>query len=156
MQRKTVQRLAAASTAAAVGLAAWSGLAQADEPPIRVVDESSVQVDDRIRINAKPGAQVISYHLVVQPGAQSAWHYHPGPHLVSVRSGTVKIYETDCSSRTYRTGTGFFDPGATNQPHIHMLRNPGPGVAEVVITDVRTDDLRKAIVVDPQPATCPG
>lgn len=50
---------------------------------------------------------------------------HPGPHLVSVKGGTVEIYETHCGAPTpYPKGSGFFDPGPTNQPHVHTLRNP--------------------------------
>ncbi|MBW3615792.1 MAG: hypothetical protein KY439_10870 [Actinobacteria bacterium] len=159
MKRKTSNRVAAVMTVAVTGLAAWSGLAQATGPGaqgINRVEESNVRVDDPIRIKQKGGSQVIVAHITVEPGGHTPWHYHPGPHIVSVRTGTVEVYETDCSSRSYPTGTGFFDPGRIRHPHVHTLRNPSPTErAEVVITDIRTeDDLRPTVVVEPPPATC--
>ncbi len=139
-------------------MAAWSGLAQATAPGaagIGRTEESNVRVEDPIRVKANQGAQVIVAHITVQPGGHTPWHYHPGPHLVSVRTGTVQVYETDCTATTYPAGTGFFDPGGTPRPHVHTLRNPSQEQpAEVVITDVRDGDLRPTVVVEPQPAPC--
>ncbi|MBW3649467.1 MAG: hypothetical protein KY458_02765 [Actinobacteria bacterium] len=160
MQRQNMRRLAAVVTVAATGVAAWSGLAQATGPGaqgINRVEESNVRVEDDIRIKEKGGSQVIVAHITVEPGGHTPWHYHPGPHIVSVRTGTVEVYETDCTSRSYAAGTGFFDPGPTRRPHVHTLRNPSSTQrAEIVITDIRSDgDLRPTVVVEPQPATCP-
>lgn len=143
-------------TASAV--AGWAGLAQATgtgSHGLTRVEESNVRVDEPIRIKANEGAQVITSHITLQPGGHAPWHYHPGPHIVSVRSGTVEVYETDCTSTRYAAGVGFFDPGDTRHTHVHTLRNPSSTEsAEIVITDVRTDDLRPAVVADPQPAPC--
>lgn len=158
MQNKNVRRATAVLAVAAGGLALWSGLAQATgtgSHGITRSEESNVRVEDDIRIKAKEGAQVIVAHITVQPGGHTPWHYHPGPHIVSVKTGTVEIYETDCSSTSYPAGTGFFDPGPTRRPHVHTLRNPSATeTAEVVITDIRTDDLRPTVAADPQPAPC--
>ncbi len=152
------QRLAATLTVVAVGLTSWSSLARATGTGthgVARVEESNVQVDDRIRIRTKGESQVIVAHITVEPGGHTPWHYHPGPHIVSVKTGTVKIYETDCSVRKYKAGTGFFDPGPTHEPHIHTLRNPSQTqTAEVIVTDIREDDLRPTIVAEPQPAPC--
>ncbi len=158
MKIQKTHRLVAAFVVAAGGVAAWAGLAQANGTGthgIARVEESNVQVDDRIRINEKAGARVIVAHITVEPGGHTPWHYHPGPHIVSVRSGTVEVYETDCSFTSYPTGTGFFDPGGTHRPHVHTLRNPSAtDPAEVVITDIRSDDMRPTIAVNPQPTPC--
>ncbi len=158
MQRKNVNRVAAVLTVAAGGVAVWSGLAQANGTGthgIARVEESSVRVEDRIRIKEKRGSQVIVAHITVEPGGHTPWHYHPGPHIVSVKTGTVEIYETDCTSRSYPARTGFFDPGSTRRPHIHTLRNPSEtDRAEVVITDIRSDDPRPTVLADPPPAPC--
>jgi quercetin dioxygenase-like cupin family protein len=135
-----------------------TGLAQANGTGahgLNRVEEANVRVADDIRIKEKDGAQVITSHITLRPGGHAPWHYHPGPHIVSVRTGTVQVYETDCSFRTYPAGTGFFDPGDTRQTHVHTLRNPSATEpAEVVITDIRTDDLRPTVVADPQPGSC--
>ncbi len=158
MQGKNVHRLAAGVTMAVASVAVWAALAHATGTGthgIRRVEESNVRVDDRIRINEKPGSRVIVAHITVDPRGHTPWHYHPGPHIVSVRSGTVEVYETDCSVTSYPAGTGFYDPGRTNQPHIHTLLNPSATEpAEVVITDIRSGDLRPTITADPQPAPC--
>ncbi len=158
MRTQKTNRLAATFVVVAGGVAAGAGAAQATGPGaqgIVRVEESNVRVDDRIRINEKPGARVIVAHITVEPGGHTPWHYHPGPHIVSVRSGTVEVYETDCRFTSYPTGTGFFDPGPTHQPHVHTLRNPSEtDPAEVVITDIRSDDLRPTIAVNPQPTPC--
>ena len=158
MQRKKLNRVAMAAVVAAGGMAGWSGLAQANGTGthgISRVEEANVRVDDRIRIKEKRGSQVIVAHITVEPGGHTPWHYHPGPHIVSVRTGTVEVYETDCSSTSYPAGTGFFDPGSTRRPHVHTLRNPSATArAEVVITDIRSGDLRPTIPADPQPAPC--
>lgn len=158
MSRRSVKQVAAVLVVAGSGVAAWSGLAQATGTGthgISRVEESNVRVDDPVRIKEKNGAQVIVAHITVQPRGHTPWHYHPGPHIVSVKSGTVVVYETDCSFRSYPAGSGFFDPGETRHTHVHTLLNPSTTeTAEVVITDVRTDDLRPTVAIDPQPAPC--
>ena len=157
MERKQVRRIAAAlALAAGSGVAVGSRVALAHGPLVRT-EISSVRVQDRIRINEKPGSQVITATITVPPGGHTPWHYHPGPHLVSVKSGEVEIWETHCGTPTpYPKGLGFFDPGPTNQPHVHTLRNPSATeTAEVVITDIRSqEDLRPTVIVDPQPPLC--
>ena len=158
MEIKKVNRALAVSMFAVAAVAAWSGLALGSgtgQHGLVRTEESNVTVNDRIQINEKAGSQVIVAHITVEPGGHTVWHYHPGPHIVSVKRGTVEVYETDCTFTSYPTGTGFFDPGATHHPHIHTLRNPSPTEpAEVVITDIRSGDLRPAVAADPQPEPC--
>lgn len=143
----------------------WPGLASAHGPGAQGLTptvESDVSVEGPIRINVTGDARVITTHISVAPGGHTAWHYHPGPHFVSVRTGTVVVYETDCTIRgIFPAGTGFFDPGSTSPSHvqtsrdIHTLRNvPGSGAAEVVITDIREHGQPPTVPVVPQPAPC--
>lgn len=159
MRRSRVCRAGAVAVVTAGGLAVWSGLAQADGAGAHGLDPvlvSSVQVDEPIRIKEKEGARVIVTRITVRPGGHTPWHYHPGPHVVSVKSGTVTVFETDCTPTSYSANSGFFDPGSTRKPHVHTLRNLSPDVpAEVVITDLRSqDDLRPTVPVDPPAAPC--
>ncbi len=155
--------LAVAATAGV--LFGWSGLASAHGPGaqgLTPVVEANVAVNGPIRINAKENARVITTHITVAPGGHTGWHSHPGPHFVSVRTGTVVVYETDCSIRgTFPAGTGFFDPGSTSPSHvqasrdIHTLRNPSPTeAAEVIITDIREGGQPPTVNVAPQPPSC--
>ena len=158
MQRKNANRVAAMLTVAVGTVTVWTGLAQASGTGthgITRLEESNVRVEDKIRIKEKRGSQVIVAHITVKPRGHTPWHYHPGPHIVSVKTGTVEIYETDCTKKSYPAGTGFFDPGSTARPHIHTLLNPSKEhSAEVVITDIRSDDLRPTVAADPQPEPC--
>lgn len=158
MDPKKSNRGLAVLAVALTAVGGWAGLAWASGTGAHGVartEESNVRIADPIRINEKAGAQVMMAHITVEPGGHTAWHYHPGPHIVTVEKGSVEVYETDCTFTGYAAGTGFFDQGLTRHPHIHTLRNPSlTESAEVVITDIRTDDLRPAVVVDPQPDPC--
>lgn len=152
------KRRGAALAVVACGVGAWSGIALASGiggHGITRTEDASVVVDGAIRIKEKSGSRVTVSHITVEPGGHTLWHYHPGPHIVSVRRGTVEVFETDCSSRVYPTGTGFYDEGPSNQRHVHTLRNPSATEpAEVVITDVRGDDPRLTVAAEPPPAPC--
>lgn len=148
-----LRRAAVAATLAAAAVAVPSGLGHATgtaQHGVARVGEADVKVADRIRMNEKRARTCSS-----RTSRCSPWQYHPGPHIVAVKKGAVQIYEVDCSLTTYPAGTGFFDPGPTQQPHVHTLRNPSATEpAEVVITDVRSGDPRPTVVVDQQPEPC--
>lgn len=159
--------MAAAMVTALVAsvLVSWMGTASAHGPGghgLTPVVESNVAVEGPIRINMRDDANVITTHITVAPGGHTPWHYHPGPHFVSVRTGTVEVYETDCTVRgIFPQDTGFFDPGSTSPSHIqtardiHTLRNPSATeAAEVIITDVREQGQPPTIPVSPQPPSC--
>lgn len=153
------RRAAAIITVSAVGgLATWAGMAGANTKPkppvINVVSRDVVVVDDPIHINMSRGSEVTTTHLSVDVGAHTAWHYHPGPHVVAVTAGTVTVYETDCSVRgAFAKGQGFFDPGSDQPRGVHTLYNPGPDVAHVLITDVRERGQQLTVPAVPQPTS---
>lgn len=152
--RPKTTALVAAATA---GVLLWPGLASANGPGahgLTPVVESNVAVEGPIRINVRDDARVITTHIKVAPGGHTAWHHHPGPHFVSVRSGTVEVHETDCTPRgTFGVGQGFFDPGSgPSHVHasrdVHSLKNSSKTVpAEIVITDIREGGQPTAIFV---------
>lgn len=154
------RRAVAVLTVAALGgLTAWTGLAIADNGTspsgINVGDQDTVVVDDTIHVNMRRGTQVITTRLTVRPGGHTAWHYHPGPHVVAVTTGEVVVYETDCTVRgsgSFEAGEGFFDPGTDKPRRVHTLYNPpGNGDAELVITDFREPGENLTVPVDLDP-----
>ncbi len=155
--RKTA---AVVAIAALGGLAGWAGLAGAGaQVGVSVVPGSTataVVKEDPIRINMHRGTEVTTRRIRVEVGGHTSWHYHPGPHVVAVTTGTVTVYETDCTERgVFAAGEGFFDPGSHRPRHIHALYNTGQEVAEVVITDFREPGRKLTVDADPQPAaTC--
>lgn len=124
MQKKNVNWVTVVLAVVACGVAASSGLALASGTGTRGVtrvEESTVRVADDIQIKQKGGSQVIVAHITVQPGGHTPWHYHPGPHIVTVKTGTVEIYETDCGPPQELPGRHWLlRPGrdaATPHPH---------------------------------------
>ena len=85
------------------------------------------------RASAPNGAEVYVQHLSLGANQVFAWHTHPGPVVVTVRSGSL-IYQdagpNACRDRTYTAGKGFVDPGFD---HVHRVI-AGPSGAEIYST----------------------
>ncbi|MGH9042506.1 MAG: cupin domain-containing protein [Acidimicrobiia bacterium] len=71
-------------------------------------------------------------HVVLQPGADSGWHTHPGTALDIVTSGTMTWYfgGADCDPVTVDAGSAVFVPGGV----AHKARNEGSKPADVYVT----------------------
>ena len=79
------------------------------------------------------GAEVYVQHLSLGPNLVFAWHTHPGPVVVTVRSGSLTYQDGGpnmCRNRTYTAGEGFVDPGFG---HVHRVI-AGPSGAEIYST----------------------
>jgi len=82
------------------------------------------------------------------------WHSHPGPVLVTVKSGTAIWYEAtdpDCAPHVYPAGTAFVEPVNS----VHTVQNE---------SDVEEMELNNTFILpvsadrridQPQPANCP-
>jgi quercetin dioxygenase-like cupin family protein len=147
--------LGAAVVAATVlivsGLALASGSGQHD---VTRADDAKTGLADGVHVKTAGPSEVTTYHITVAAGGHTPWHYHPGPHIVQVKTGTIRVYQTDCSFKTYTAGQGFFDPGHTAPPMVHIAHNAEATEAVLVVTDIREADKRLAVVVDPQPKAC--
>jgi quercetin dioxygenase-like cupin family protein len=84
---------------------------------------------DGIKMKIKGPVDVAVAQLSFDPGGTTGWHSHPGPVLVTVKSGTVTRYLADgCVRETFTVGQGFVElPG-----HVHMVRNEGATPAQTV------------------------
>ncbi len=86
------------------------------------------------------------------PGGSSGWHHHPGVVLVSVVSGSVREYSTDCTYVDHAAGEAFVEGSDDSL----IVRNVGSGDAVVdatFIVPTRTPPTGLRID-DPQPAGC--
>jgi hypothetical protein len=59
---------------------------------------------DKVKFQTKDFTDVRIQRLDFAPGSFSGWHHHPGIVLVTVASGSVTLWKSDCSSTTYGPG----------------------------------------------------
>ena len=72
------------------------------------------------------GVDVVTQSISLAPGGTTGWHGHPGPVLVTVRSGELTVVYADdstCQGTTYTTGQSFIDFGNVR---VHTALNRGP------------------------------
>jgi hypothetical protein len=56
---------------------------------------------DRVKFQTKDATDVRVQRIDFAPGAHSGWHHHPGIVIVAVASGSVTLWQADCTSVTY-------------------------------------------------------
>src|SRR2546425_1022292 len=55
-------------------------------------------------LKSHDNTDIVVVSIVVTPGGNSGWHYHPGPVLVTVKTGTITFYMGDdpsCSAHVH-------------------------------------------------------
>ncbi len=83
-----------------------------------------VNIPATIKLEAHGDLRVVDQELTILPGGHTGWHSHPGPVLVTVKSGTFRFQETDCSYVDYVAGDTVVDEGGG---HVHIGHNPSAG-----------------------------
>jgi quercetin dioxygenase-like cupin family protein len=87
-----------------------------------------------VKLQTKDGLDIVTQQIVIAPGGTTGWHSHPGPVLVTVKSGELTLVYADdatCQGRTYRAGESFVDRG---DEHVHTALNRGSVNAELWAT----------------------
>ena len=77
-----------------------------------------------VELNSPDNTDIAVANIGITTGGSSGWHYHPGPVLVVVKSGTVTFYSSDdrdCSPKVHPAGTSFIEPGGV----VGNARNEG-------------------------------
>jgi quercetin dioxygenase-like cupin family protein len=72
-----------------------------------------------VKFQTKAPVDFATNQVTIQPGGSSGWHSHPGVTLVSVASGSVVRYDTDCTATVFPTGSAFVEPAG----HVLLVRN---------------------------------
>jgi quercetin dioxygenase-like cupin family protein len=99
------------------------------------------------------GADVFVQHLSLGANQVFPWHTHPGPVVVTVRSGSLTYQDSGpnaCRDRIYSAGQGFVDPGFG---HVHRVI-AGPTGAEIYGTFFLPPGSENHLVVAPAPDAC--
>ena len=108
----------------------------------------------QVKLKTKEDSDVYVVENTVKPGGSSGWHTHPGPSLITVKSGTATFYDGDdptCTPHVYPAGTGTIDPG---DGHVHLLRNEG--TVDLVTVTVQFVPAGASRRIDaPSPGNCP-
>lgn len=135
----------AAIAAIAVGVVVLGGVALATPSSgVATVTTARFPVAERVHVNNKGFllntsglADVVEQTIVAQPGWSSGWHSHPGPTIVSVKSGAITIYHGDCMGVRYAAGQAFVE----GNPHPVVARNEGAVAVELQVTFVIPRDV---------------
>jgi quercetin dioxygenase-like cupin family protein len=94
-----------------------------DGPNIVVNSKSGVH------IKAKGATNIVTQQIRLAPGGHTGWHSHPGPVLVTVKSGSLQLFyasDTECQGIVYQAGDSFIDRG---DEVVHIARaSPFDGV----------------------------
>jgi quercetin dioxygenase-like cupin family protein len=84
-------------------------------------------------LKSHDNTDIVVVNVDVAPGGHSGWHFHPGPVLVVVKTGTITFYMGDdpsCTPHVHPAGTTFFENGGM----VGIARNEGSVNATVVAT----------------------
>ncbi|ANW20724.1 cupin domain-containing protein [Streptomyces clavuligerus] len=79
--------------------------------------------EKRLILKANGPANVVVRTITIDPGGSTGWHYHDGPLLVVVKSGTLTRTLHDCSVEVMPAGSAFTEPSGVE--HRHIGRNLG-------------------------------
>ena len=108
-----------------------------------------------VKLKTKSSVDFVTQQLVFAPGGSTGWHSHPGPVLVTVKSGALTlIYANDptCAGRTYTAGQSFVDRG---DEVVHVARNLGAVPLEIWATYLVPGAPGTAFRIDEADPACP-
>jgi hypothetical protein len=101
------------------------------------------------------GVDVVTQSISIAPGGTTGWHGHPGPVLVTVKSGELTVVYADdasCRGTTYRAGQAFVDFGNVK---VHTALNRGPTNVDFWATYLVPGAPGAAFRIDaPNPSSC--
>jgi quercetin dioxygenase-like cupin family protein len=107
----------------------------------------------KAKIKTKGASDLYVLQNTIKPGGTFGWHSHPGPSLVTVKSGTATFYlaaDPTCTPHVVPTGSGFVDSGGD----VHVVRNEGSvDLVTVVVSLVPAGATRR--IDQPDPGNCP-
>ena len=97
-------------------------------------DEINVHSAEGIKLKTKGPLDFVTQQITIAPGGTTGWHSHPGPVLVTVKSGALTLVYADdptCAGRTYTAGQSFVDRGDET---VHTALNLGTESVELWAT----------------------
>jgi quercetin dioxygenase-like cupin family protein len=95
----------------------------------KVKSESEI---NKVEIETEGFSDVYVVHNKIAPGGHTGWHSHPGPSIISVKSGQVTEEHADGSTHLHEAGTSFLEPAGK----VHVMRNLGTTDLELVAVQI--------------------
>jgi quercetin dioxygenase-like cupin family protein len=118
------------------------------------IDAMTLSSKWQVRIDTKGESDIHVLENRIVPGGSFGWHSHPGPSLVTVKSGALTLYRGDdpsCTPQVVPAGSGFVDEGGD----VHLVRNEGDVDTVVYVTSfVPRGAVRR--IDEPSPGNCPS
>jgi hypothetical protein len=85
-----------------------------------------------VKLQTRGPIDVATVQVTFQPGGSTGWHIHPGPALVTVKTGQLTLHRANgCRRRTFSAGQTFLEFGPKD---VNLTRNETGGVTETVVT----------------------
>jgi quercetin dioxygenase-like cupin family protein len=106
---------------------------------------------DGIVVGSREKTDVAVLEITIAPGGSTGWHYHDGPLIAVVKSGTLIRTLHDCSTEVTSAGASFVEPAGRDK--IHIGRNLGTEPVVLLVTYVLPAG-RPLSQDAPQPAQC--
>ena len=106
-----------------------------------------------VELKSHDNTDIAVANIVVVPGGTSGWHFHPGPVIVVVKTGTITFYhgnDPTCTGTPHSAGTVFTEEGGD----VGIARNEGA----VDVTSVATFFVPAGSptrINAPAPGNCP-
>lgn len=88
-----------------------------------LADKQIVNSKSGVHLKTKGSVDVVTQQIVMAAGGSTGWHSHPGPVLVTVKSGALRLIyadDTTCEGTVYEAGDSFVDRG---DEVAHIARN---------------------------------
>jgi quercetin dioxygenase-like cupin family protein len=104
-----------------------------------------------IKLATRGPVDVATVHVTFQPGGSTGWHTHPGPALVTVKTGQLTLHRAKgCTTRTFSAGQTFLEFGPRD---VNLTRNETGAVTETVVIFLLP--VGAPITVDAPAPNCP-
>jgi quercetin dioxygenase-like cupin family protein len=103
-----------------------------------------------VKFQTKAPVDFATNQVTIQPLGSSGWHSHPGVTLVSVASGSIVRYDTDCTATVFPAGSAFVEPAG----HVLLVRNESDTIPAVNIVTFIVPTGVPTRVDEPNPG-CP-
>jgi hypothetical protein len=117
-------------------------------------DELNIHSAAGIKLKTKGALDFVTQQITIDVGGTTGWHSHPGPVLVTVKSGALTVvYANDptCSGRTFTAGQSFVDRGDET---VHTARNLGVTPVEFWATYLVPGEAGSAFRLDAADPAC--